>query len=51
MPDLVSEPELSPLKASGAVEPVARKRPQPGERPVQILQALAAMLEDFLTQS
>ncbi|MFT4268688.1 MAG: nucleoid occlusion factor SlmA [Xenophilus sp.] len=32
--------------AAGAAEPVpARKRPRPGERKVQILQALAAMLE------
>ncbi len=45
MSDLVSEPELSLPAASGAVEPAARKRPKPGERRIQILQALAAMLE------
>lgn len=45
MPDQVSEPELSPPVASGAAEPAARKRPKPGERRVQILHALAAMLE------
>ena len=28
-----------------AAEEVARKRPKPGERRIQILQALAAMLE------
>ena len=31
--------------APEAVEPAPRKRPKPGERRVQILQALAAMLE------
>jgi TetR/AcrR family transcriptional regulator len=36
LPEL-QEPELE--------APVARKRPKPGERRVQILQALAAMLE------
>ncbi|RYF42386.1 MAG: nucleoid occlusion factor SlmA [Comamonadaceae bacterium] len=46
MPDA----ELSPPDASAAAEPVetaapARKRPKPGERRVQILQALATMLE------
>ena len=46
MPDLVSEPELSPQTvAASAAEPAPRKRPKPGERRVQILQALAAMLE------
>ena len=45
MSDLVSEPELSLAVAASAVEPAARKRPKPGERRVQILQALAAMLE------
>ncbi|MEO7952496.1 MAG: nucleoid occlusion factor SlmA [Polaromonas sp.] len=47
MPDLVSEPELSPQAAAvaGSAEPAARKRPKPGERRVQILQVLAAMLE------
>ena len=46
MPDA----ELSPPDASAAAEPVEtatppRKRPKPGERRVQILQALATMLE------
>src|ERR1043165_4923938 len=37
----------APVPAAGAEDaaPVARKRPKPGERRVQILQALAAMLE------
>ena len=35
----------SPAEAGGDVVAVARKRPKPGERRVQILQALAAMLE------
>jgi len=35
--------DLSPESPSAA--PAARKRPKPGERRVQILQALAAMLE------
>ncbi|NMM11446.1 MAG: nucleoid occlusion factor SlmA [Polaromonas sp.] len=42
MSDLAPEPELSPEAAAG---PTARKRPKPGERRVQILQALATMLE------
>jgi TetR/AcrR family transcriptional regulator len=37
-PELVSEPDTPPA-------PPARKRPRPGERRVQILQTLAAMLE------
>ncbi|NML84137.1 nucleoid occlusion factor SlmA [Polaromonas sp.] len=45
MSDLVSEPELSLPFPSVAEEPAARKRPKPGERRIQILQALAAMLE------
>ncbi|HAL39224.1 MAG TPA: nucleoid occlusion factor SlmA [Polaromonas sp.] len=45
MSEFASEPELSPQAASASAEPVARKRPKPGERRVQILQALAAMLE------
>lgn len=45
MSEFVSEPELSPLLAAASAEPAARKRPKPGERRVQILQALAAMLE------
>ena len=42
-PLLVSEP--GPHAAVAAVEPATRKRPKPGERRVQILQALATMLE------
>jgi TetR/AcrR family transcriptional regulator len=41
-------PDASPLHdatAANAAEAAARKRPKPGERRVQILQALAAMLE------
>jgi TetR/AcrR family transcriptional regulator len=45
MSEFASEPELSPKAASASAEPAARKRPKPGERRVQILQALAAMLE------
>jgi|SRR5438093_805505 len=45
MPDLASEPELSPPAAPAPAEPAVRKRPKPGERRVQILQALATMLE------
>ena len=45
MPEFVSDLETSPTVAVSAVEPAARKRPKPGERRVQILQALAAMLE------
>lgn len=47
MHELVSEPEVSPQAAAaeGIAEPAARKRPKPGERRVQILQVLAAMLE------
>lgn len=45
MSDLVSEPELSPLALPVSGQPAARKRPKPGERRVQILQALATMLE------
>lgn len=37
------EPEL--LGSEGAAAPAARKRPKPGERRIQILQTLAAMLE------
>ena len=43
MSDLLSDAEPIPLLA--VAEPEARKRPKPGERRVQILQALAAMLE------
>ena len=45
MPDFASEPELIPLATPASTEPAARKRPKPGERREQILQALAAMLE------
>ena len=45
MSDLASEPELSPPATPASSEPAARKRPKPGERREQILQALAAMLE------
>jgi TetR/AcrR family transcriptional regulator len=45
MPDFASEPELSPPATPAFAEPAARKRPKPGERREQILQALAAMLE------
>ena len=45
MPLSASEPETEPALASSVAEPAARKRPKPGERRVQILQALGAMLE------
>ena len=50
MPDVLNTPEESPDNVPQAqaaeLAPVAvRKRPKPGERRVQILQALAAMLE------
>jgi TetR/AcrR family transcriptional regulator len=45
MPDFASESELSPPATPAFAEPAARKRPKPGERREQILQALAAMLE------
>ncbi len=50
MPDVLNPSEESPDTApqeSGSAAPVAgvRKRPKPGERRVQILQALASMLE------
>ena len=45
MPDPVLEVDTSLNGASVDTESVARKRPKPGERRVQILQALAAMLE------
>jgi len=45
-PEAMSDAETSPLSAAGS-EPATpvRKRPKPGERRVQILQALASMLE------
>lgn len=45
MPELASDSESSPLVIANAAEPSVRKRPQPGERREQILQAVAAMLE------
>jgi len=45
MSDLAPEPELSLLAPATSAEPAVRKRPKPGERRVQILQALASMLE------
>jgi TetR/AcrR family transcriptional regulator len=43
----MSEAPLSPTDPNVAAEPAApaRKRPKPGERRVQILEALATMLE------
>ena len=50
MPDVLNPPEQSPATAPDESKSVAvvagvRKRPKPGERRVQILQALASMLE------
>ena len=45
MPDSALELDTLPQGEAHAVEAAARKRPKPGERRVQILQALAAMLE------
>jgi len=45
MPELAPDAVHSPRATTAAVEPSARKRPKPGERRVQILQALATMLE------
>ena len=49
MPDLVTDSELasdtSPRALPPDAEAVTRKRPKPGERRVQILEALATMLE------
>ncbi|MEI7762920.1 MAG: nucleoid occlusion factor SlmA [Comamonadaceae bacterium] len=47
MSDVEPTPAAAPqaTSASPAVAPVVRKRPRPGERRVQILQALATMLE------
>jgi TetR/AcrR family transcriptional regulator len=44
MSDLALDADTSP-QGSTAVDVAARKRPKPGERRVQILQALASMLE------
>ena len=45
MSELAPESELSPLTAVTDTPSTPRKRPKPGERRSQILQALAAMLE------
>jgi len=43
MPDAIEQSAATPREPSGVAGP--RKRPRPGERRIQILQALAAMLE------
>ena len=45
MSDLALDADLNTQGPTAAAEPTPRKRPKPGERRVQILQALAAMLE------
>ena len=45
MSELALSPESVAAPTPGAELPAARKRPKPGERRAQILQALAAMLE------
>ena len=45
MPESALDAVDSPQDTAAAVEPSARKRPKPGERRVQILHALATMLE------
>ena len=45
MSELALSPESDAAPTPGAELPAARKRPKPGERRAQILQALAAMLE------
>ena len=45
MPDTAPEPEISPSGFTAPAEIQPKKRPKPGERRVQILQALATMLE------
>ena len=45
MSDLASAPEVSPQATPTAAELPVRKRPKPGERRIQILEALAGMLE------
>jgi len=45
MPDAPLDSTDEPLSTADAAAPVARKRPKPGERRVQILEALATMLE------
>ena len=45
MSDLASAPEVSPQATPAAADSPVRKRPKPGERRIQILEALATMLE------
>jgi TetR/AcrR family transcriptional regulator len=45
MTDITPTPEDSVVAPAVEAEPAPRKRPKPGERRVQILQTLAAMLE------
>lgn len=45
LPEIASDTVLNPPEGGGAAVVSARKRPKPGERRVQILQALATMLE------
>ncbi|MDB5966723.1 MAG: nucleoid occlusion factor SlmA [Polaromonas sp.] len=45
MPELALDAAQSPTAPPDVAEPATRKRPKPGERRVQILQALATMLE------
>ena len=45
MPETAPESEISSLGGNASSEPQPKKRPKPGERRVQILQALATMLE------
>lgn len=45
MPELRSEPDSDVPAAVANAAPAVRKRPKPGERRMQILQALASMLE------
>ena len=45
LPDPSAAPTVPAAAATAATDPAARKRPRPGERRVQILQTLAAMLE------
>ncbi|NMM81591.1 nucleoid occlusion factor SlmA [Acidovorax sp. SRB_14] len=45
MSELAPLSEIDAIEASAGETPAARKRPKPGERREQILQALAAMLE------
>ncbi|MDO9406439.1 MAG: nucleoid occlusion factor SlmA [Polaromonas sp.] len=45
MPDFAPDTDLSPAPLESQPAPPVRKRPKPGERRVQILEALATMLE------